>query len=332
MRNRYFKVSKKAICLYSILFLWCIQLTSAQEFCIQSGSDQIAGTQDGYRYELWNQNSQGTACMTLGDGATFSGQWNGILNYLSRRGLGYDQTKEHQEYGTFSTTYNCNYNPVVVPGGNSYLSVYGWTVEPLIEFYIVEDWRQWIPSMAAGAELIDTFTVDGSEYEIYENTRVNQPSILGTATFQQYFSIRKDTRNSGSIDISAHFNKWESLGRDLGKLHEVSFVVEGYQSNGSFEFTELKVVADDTSLSVDDFSTKQFFNIYPNPTNGNATIQLNKTGIETNILVYDALGKVIFNQKNVRDDAVKVSNLKSGMYFVLVDTGNQNFTSKLLVY
>ena len=114
--------------------------------------------------------------MDLGDGALFSGEWSGILNYLSRRGLGYNQTQEHQEIGKFSTTYNCNYNPSS-SSGNSYLSVYGWTIEPLIEYYIIEDWRNWIPSMAEGAILIDEFTVDGSVYEIYENTRTNQPFL-----------------------------------------------------------------------------------------------------------------------------------------------------------
>lgn len=230
--------SVKLLLLLSLLFVF--QYSNSQTFCTESGTDQKLGTQDGYRYELWNQNAQGTACMTLGKGALFSGEWNGILNYLARRGLDYDQTQEHQEIGHFYTTYDCDYNPSTA-SGNSYLSVYGWTVDPLIEYYIVEDWRNWIPSMAKDASLKGTIEVEGSIYDIYENTRVNQPSIVGITTFQQYFSIRRDVRNSGTINISAHFNKWESLGLDLGKLDEVSFVVEGYQSNGSFAFKELDV-------------------------------------------------------------------------------------------
>ena len=78
--------------------------------------------------------------------------------------------------------------------------------------------------MAAGATLKGTIEVDGSIYDIYENTRVNQPSIVGNTTFQQYFSIRRDVRDSGTINISKHFDKWESLGMALGKMYEVSFV------------------------------------------------------------------------------------------------------------
>ena len=89
--------------IHIVLVLLCFHFnmftTNAQTYCIQPGTDQIAGEEDGFRYELWNQNSQGTACMTLGNGALFSGEWSGILNYLARRGLGYNQTQEHQEIG-----------------------------------------------------------------------------------------------------------------------------------------------------------------------------------------------------------------------------------------
>ncbi|TLX72412.1 glycoside hydrolase [Labilibacter sediminis] len=239
------------LCLVIISIIFQNNNSNAQTICIQDYSDQITGEQDGFRYELWNQNSQGTACMTLGEGAKFSGEWSGIKNYLARRGLGYDQTKKHKEIGTFYTIYNCEYNPTSGLGGNSYLSVYGWTINPLVEYYIIEDWRNWIPSMASGAVSKGTINVNGSVYDIYENTRVNQPSIIGNTTFQQYFSIRRDQRNSGTINISDHFNKWESLDMFLGNLHEVSFVVEGYQSRGSFEFKELNVfVSNDTILNL----------------------------------------------------------------------------------
>lgn len=235
--------SLKLKSIITIIMAFIFIQAQAQTMCVQPNGVSKTGVQDGYRYELWNQNGIGKACMTLGEGALFSGEWNEVLNYLARRGLGYDQTKEHQEIGTFSSNFDCTYKPTTA-SGNSYLSIYGWTVEPLIEFYIVEDWRNWIPSMSETAELKGTITVDGSIYEIYENTRVQQPSIVGTTTFQQYFSIRKDVRNQGEIDITAHFKAWEALGMELGKMYEVSFVVEGYRSSGSFEFNTLDITVD----------------------------------------------------------------------------------------
>jgi endo-1,4-beta-xylanase len=231
--------TKTLILALFILLLGC-QTSKDETLCIQSDIDQITGEKDGFRYELWNQNSQGTACMTLGSGALFSGNWSGIENYLARRGLGYNQTQKHQEIGRFYSDYNCSYSPSG-SSGNSYLSIYGWTVDPLVEYYIIEDWRNWIPSMQEGATSKGSITIDGSIYDIYENTRVNQPSISGDTTFQQYFSIRRDKRSNGTIHISDHFDKWESIGMPLGKLHEVSFVVEGYQSSGSFAFNALDV-------------------------------------------------------------------------------------------
>lgn len=101
---------------------------------------------------------------------------------------------------------------------------------------------------------------------------------MGNTTFQQYFSIRRDTRNSGTIDISEHFKQWESIDMNLGKLHEVSFVVEGYQSSGSFEFNELDIFIDNTTLGINDIDNpNSYFEIYPNPAIDEAYIKFKKT-------------------------------------------------------
>lgn len=328
--NRY--KAELALCLTLFFLVLSIQNSSSQTYCIQAGTDRIAGEQDGYRYELWNQNEQGTACMTLGSGALFSGEWEGIQNYLARRGLGYDQTQEHQEIGKFYATYNCNYNPSAA-SGNSYLSVYGWTVNPLKEYYIVEDWRNWIPSMDAGATLKGTINVNGSIYDIYENTRVNQPSIIGTATFQQYFSIRRDVRNSGTINISEHFDTWESIGMDLGKMYEVSFVVEGYQSSGSFEFTALDVFMNHEPNQVKEVSiVPTYISIYPNPNSGNVSVKLDESILDASIKIYDASGITVFSKENINNSLLQVSNLKGGIFFVSVISDWLNYKTKLLVY
>ncbi len=74
-------------------------------------------------------------------------------------------------------------------------------------------------------------------YDIYETIRINQPSIIGIATFKQYWSVRQTKRTSGSVSVSEHFKKWESLGMPLGKMYETALTVEGYQSNGSANVT-----------------------------------------------------------------------------------------------
>jgi len=252
----------------AIALLLTLQNVSAQEICINSGgsADQIReATSNGYTHELWNQDARGTACMTVDAGTTFSAQWSGAFNFLARRGLAYDGSElTHAERGEFSVSYASNYNCNNM-NGLSYLSVYGWTrdfakenanpegsqahLEALVEYYIIGNWCAWNVSQDRNAQNLGTLNVDGSTYNIYRTERINQPSIrCGGAcdNFYQYFSIRSNTRSSGTINVSAHFRRWEELtGVPMGGLHEVMMKVEGYnadnQSSGSASFSQLEV-------------------------------------------------------------------------------------------
>ena len=68
---------------------------------------------------------------------------------------------------------------------------------------------------------------------MYQSQRVNKPSIQGTSTFYQYWSIRTEARSNGTVTTGRHFSEWQKLGMRLGNHNYMILATEGF-SNKSY--------------------------------------------------------------------------------------------------
>jgi hypothetical protein len=175
-----------------------------------------------------------------GVGAAFKATWDNSGDFLARVGLGLGSNKTYDKFGTFSADFAETKSGNA--GGFSYVGIYGWSVSPLVEFYIVDDWFSGHPN--PGGSKVGTLSVDGGSYDIYKHTQVNQPAITGgNQTFDQFFSVRQASRTCGHISISEHFKKWDSLGLKLGNMEEAKILVEVGGGSGSIDFANATLTA-----------------------------------------------------------------------------------------
>ncbi|KAK7991278.1 hypothetical protein PG996_013669 [Apiospora saccharicola] len=120
--------------------------------------------------------------------------------------------------------------------GTVLVAVYGWSTNPLVEYYVQEYANG--QGTAQGTQM-GTYQADGATYTIWKHTQVNQPSIQGTSTFDQYISVRGSPRpNGGSVTMGTHMDAWAAKGMKLGSLNYQTVSTEGWGgAGGSSQYT-----------------------------------------------------------------------------------------------
>ncbi|KAI9899794.1 hypothetical protein N3K66_006255 [Trichothecium roseum] len=190
----------------------------------QSSTPNGEGTHDGYFYSWWSDGSSPVTYTNLAAGG-YSIDWQSGGNLVGGKGWNPGTGRE--------ISYTANWQPV--NNGNSYLTIYGWTRSPLVEYYVVEAHGEYNPGSAGTSR--GSVQLGGDTYQLYESTRVNAPSIDGTQTFQQYWAIRDSHRTSGTVNMADVFSAWEAANMPLGNHYYQIVATEAYNSRGTSEVT-----------------------------------------------------------------------------------------------
>jgi len=191
-------------------------------------SDKGNGPQNGSTSGA-NGNTNFSCAINQGTG-TFNVTWTTTKqNFNNLEGVGWTtgnaSRKIGYNFGVFSHTSGGT--------GCTYLDFYGWTRNSLIEYYVFENWVNYVPN---DGTKVGTLTTDGATYTYYYKN-ANGANIDGSGPFKQVISIRDAgaKRTAGTITFQNHVNAWNSnANTKLGTSWSYqAMCVEGYNSNGS---------------------------------------------------------------------------------------------------
>ncbi|HEY6816848.1 MAG TPA: glycoside hydrolase family 11 protein [Croceibacterium sp.] len=196
----------------------------------EPGCVRGTGQDDGFFYTSWRDS--GSVCMTLGEAGHYTVTWDLAGGGNMVVGKGWKPGSTGRTIGYRAAAFE--------PGSNGYLTLYGWTTDPLIEYYVVDGWGADFTPPGEDAPVLGTVESDGGTYRIYRTQRVQKPSIRGTQTFYQYWSVRTEERPQGAdntITFANHVAAWRSHGLELGAMDYQVMATEGFGSTGRSDVT-----------------------------------------------------------------------------------------------
>jgi len=172
------------------------------------------GTDHGYFWQCYVSSGSGSISFPQAGkyAGNFQATWSNVGDIVAGKGW---------NPGSARTV---NYNIGSLSGSYNNFSIYGWTTNPLIEYYVCEK-----GSVASGTA-VGSLSSDGRTYTVYKHQQVNQPSIQGTATFWQYLSNwgGASTGKTYSVTTSNHFNYWKSHIGSMGAFNLQILAIEAW--------------------------------------------------------------------------------------------------------
>ena len=104
-------------------------------------------------------------------------------------------------------------------GGYSYIGIYGWSVSPCVEWYIVDDSYNKMPVNPGSTTNKGTATIDGGTYTLYTRptSGTGGSKCSGVSSWTQFYSVRQTARQCGQISISRALQGVGRRGHDAGE-------------------------------------------------------------------------------------------------------------------
>lgn len=157
-------------------------------------STEDQGTVNGWFWSLYREG--GSASITHGSAGNFAISYSNVNDVVGGKG-----------WSTGSSR-TIGYNVGALSGSYNFVGIYGWTTNPLIEYYVAEK------GSVTGGTSFGTVNSDGHTYSCYKSQRVNAPSIQGTKTFWQYKDTwgGAPTASNQKVSMGAHISNWQSRG------------------------------------------------------------------------------------------------------------------------
>jgi endo-1,4-beta-xylanase len=170
-------------------------------------------TDNGYFWTIDKDGSMGTAYLNFDGAGTTTGlypgnffmSWSGVKEVVGGKGW------------AASSTRVINYNIGAYSGAIKFIGVYGWTKDPLTEYYVAEKGpgALYNKGKVGTGTSTATYIANGNTYSLSKNQRVSAASIDGTQTFWQFESLRTGAQAStgvnGAVNMATHFTNWQTL-------------------------------------------------------------------------------------------------------------------------
>ncbi|THU38353.1 glycoside hydrolase [Niastella caeni] len=186
-------------------------------FVKDDATTEDQGTINGWFWSLYREG--GSASITHGSGGNFAISYSNVNDVVGGKGW---------NPGSARTV---GYNVGALSGSYNFVGVYGWTTNPLIEYYVAEK------GSVTGGTYINSISSDGHSYSFYKQQRVNAPSIIGTATFWQYKDTwgGAPTAQNRSVNMANHINNWRSRGgQGFGSYNYMIFALEAWGNKSGY--------------------------------------------------------------------------------------------------